>query len=96
MEQRWQDMSDRLSKLTIKQLKAICRDEEINRQWQDSRKDTLVARIVAVRRKRAMRNEQWVRDGNMHPCLKCRNVKEMREAGLAYKGESDVTSVRPC
>lgn len=87
MEKQWLDMSDRLSKLTIKQLKVICRDEAINMQGQSNRKDTLVARIVAVRRKRAIRNGERARAGKASPYLNFRSVKDMQESGRAYKGE---------
>lgn len=81
MEKRWEDMSERLVKLTNKQLKQIAYNEAITLNWAGNRKDTLVAAIVAARRRRALRLDEQSRTGRF------RNVAEMRTAGVGYKGE---------
>lgn len=50
----YEDMREQLSKLTMKQLKQICRDEGICPGWDAARKDSLVGCIVSNRRHREM------------------------------------------
>ncbi len=49
---KWDEMREELTKLTMKQLKQICREEGICPGYDASRKDTLVGCIVSNRRHR--------------------------------------------
>ena len=53
----WEDMRERLMRLTTKQLRQIARDESIPLGYAASRKDSTVAEIVSQRRHRAMSGE---------------------------------------
>ena len=56
-EDVWDEMRERLTGLTLKQLKQVARDEGITLGYAASRKDTTVAEIVSQRRSRALRGE---------------------------------------
>lgn len=56
-EEVWDEMRERLTGLTLKQLKQVARDEGICLGYDASRKDTTVAAIVSQRRRRALRGE---------------------------------------
>ena len=56
-EEVWDEMRERLTRLTLKQLKQIAREEGITLGYAASRKDTTVAEIVSQRRSRALRGE---------------------------------------
>ena len=49
-----EEMREELMKLTMKQLKQICKDEGICPGWDASRKDSLVGCIITNRRHREM------------------------------------------
>ena len=53
----WDDMRERLMRLTTKQLRQLAKDEGISLGYAASRKDTAVAEIVSQRRHRAIRGE---------------------------------------
>lgn len=55
-DSKWNDMRIELSKLTVKQLKQICKDEDICPGYDASRKDSLVGCIVVNRRNRELNN----------------------------------------
>ena len=52
MDDKWEDMRAELTAKTMKELKAICRDEGICPGWDACRKDSLVGCIIANRRHR--------------------------------------------
>ena len=56
-EEVWDEMRERLMRLTTKQLRQIARDEGIALGYAASRKDTTVAEIVSQRRHRALSGE---------------------------------------
>ena len=56
-ERVWEEMRERLTGLTLKQLRQIARDERICLGYDASRKDTTVGAIVSARRHRALRGE---------------------------------------
>lgn len=56
-EEVWDEMRERLMRLTTTQLRQIARDEGIALGYAASRKDTTVAEIVSQRRHRALRGE---------------------------------------
>lgn len=68
-------MRECLMKLTLKQLKALARDEGIALGYAGSRKDTCVAEIVAQRRNRALSGEK--REQHKTPWRKWRSVEKM-------------------
>lgn len=70
----WQEMRERLSALSLKQLKQLAKDEEITLGFAASRKDACVGAIVAERRHRAI---AWNSDPKVHPWRKWNSVKHM-------------------
>ena len=56
-EEVWDEMRERLMRLTTTQLRQIARDEGIALGYAASRKDTTVAEIVSQRRHRALRGK---------------------------------------
>lgn len=56
-EEVWEEMRERLTRLTLKQLKQVARDEGITLGYAASRKDMTVGEIVSQRRGRALRGE---------------------------------------
>lgn len=54
MSDKWEDMRIELMSMTIKQLKAIAKDEGICLGYAASRKDTCVGEIVSNRRHREL------------------------------------------
>ena len=65
--QVWEDMRQRLMKLTIKQLKQIAREEHICIGYAASRKDSLVGEIVGTRRHRCLESQE---NPELHPWRK--------------------------
>lgn len=59
----WDEMRERLMRLTTKQLRQIARDEGISLGYAASRKDSTVAEIVTQRRHRALAGEVVTRGG---------------------------------
>lgn len=70
----WDDMRERLMRLTMKQLKQIAKDEHIALGYAASRKDSTVAEIVAQRRTRALDTDAGE---NVHPWRRYRSVERM-------------------
>lgn len=80
-EKVWEDMRERLTGLTLRQLRQIARDEGICLGYDASRKDTTVGAIVSARRHRAMRGEVVTTGGKPSGGDWC------REYGSIRKGE---------
>lgn len=70
----WEDMRQRLMKLTTKQLKQLAKDEGICLGYDASRKDSMVRSIVSSRRQRYMERET---DPATHPWHKWNSVYRM-------------------
>ena len=71
-ERIWEEMRDRLMKLTMKQLKQTAKEEKICLGYAASRKDTLVAEIVSARRHRVMEGSEGQ---SLHPWREWHSVK---------------------
>ena len=78
----WEDMRERLMRLTLKQLKQIAKDEHICLGYGGSRKDTCVGAIVSARRHRCI---ELSADPSTHPWRKWSSVSKMpiRQADYA-------------
>lgn len=80
----WEDMRQRLMKLTTKQLKQIARDEHITLGYAASRKDTLVGEIVSQRRCRVREAQA---DPDTHPWRKWNSVERMPVPSEGFRSE---------
>ena len=70
----WEDMRQRLMKLTTKQLKQLAKDEHISLGYDASRKDSMIGNIVSTRRHRCLELNE---DPNTHPWRKWHSVNSM-------------------
>ena len=78
-EEVWEEMRERLTRLTLKQLKQVARDEGITLGYAASRKDTTVAEIVSQRRSRAIRGEVVTTGGEPNGNDWCREYGSIRK-----------------
>lgn len=77
-EEVWEEMRERLTRLTLKRLKQVARDEGITLGYAASRKDTTVAEIVSQRRIRAIRGEAVTTGGETNGNDWCREYGSIR------------------
>lgn len=69
--QIFEEMRQRLMRLTVAQLKQIAKDERISLGYDGCRKDSIVGRIVSERRNRARLTGE---DPNAHPWRRWNSV----------------------
>ena len=77
----WEDMRQRLMKLTTKQLKQLAKDEGICLGYDASRKDSMVGNIVSSRRHRCIELDA---DPATHPWRKWNSVNNMAVRSDGY------------
>ena len=70
----WEDMRERLMRLTLKQLKKLAKDEHVTLGYGACRKDTCVGAIVSARRNRSLSQRK---DPNTHPWRRWNSVNTM-------------------
>lgn len=70
----WEDMRQRLMKLTTKQLKQLAKDEHISLGYDACRKDSMVGNIVSTRRHRCIEQDA---DPSTHPWRKWHSLNNM-------------------
>lgn len=70
----WEDMRQRLMRLTVKQLKQLAKDEGICLGYDACRKDSMVGNIVSSRRHRCIEQKE---DPSTHPWRKWNSINNM-------------------
>lgn len=78
MEAEWEQMRERLMRLTVKRLRQLARDEGVCLGYAASSKDLTVAEIVGMRRRRAMRGQAVTTGGPVNDNDWCRQFGSIR------------------
>ena len=78
MEDQWEHMRERLMGLTLKQLRQLAKDEGVCLGYSASRKDSTVAEIVGMRRRRAMSGHVVTTGGPVNGKDWCRRFGSIR------------------
>lgn len=81
MEAEWEQMRERLMKLTLRQLKQIAKDEGVCLGYAACRKDTTVSEIVGQRRHRARSGEVVTTGAKANGNDWCRQFGSIRAMG---------------
>lgn len=78
----WEDMRQRLMRLTVKQLKQLAKDEGICLGYDACRKDSMVGNIVSSRRHRCIEQKE---DPSTHPWRKWNSINNMAVRSDGFK-----------